>query len=599
MSLSSDLIAQFVKVTKDDKKTKKETITYGVVKEVKSDGTYMVELDGADGSATPAQSTVDAAVGNRVVLMIKNHTATVTGNISNPSAKSTYSPDEVTEMEIVVSHRVTTEQLNAINANIDALYSKAATVGKAYLIEADIETLRSKFANVEEITADDANIINATITNIEATFADIKDISTEDLTAINAEISSLKAYTAEFTYLSADVLKAITASIKEIQTDKLSAKDAELKYANIDFSNIDKAAIEVFFSKSGMIVDLVVGEQTITGKLVGVTISGDLIEASTVKADKLVVKGSDGLYYKLNIEAGATTSEQVSEADLQNGLHGTAIIAKTITAEKISVDDLVAFGATIGGFTITDDSLYSGAKDSVNNTTRGTYLDDDGQVAFGDGANFLKYYKDSEGNYKLIISASSLILSSSNKNVEDEVNHAQDTADDAKEKVTNAETLIAQLSDRIAMLVTDGNGTSLMTQTEDGWTFSTAEIQESANALSEALHKLSSDVDNAESRVGILQQAVADLGELAEYIKITTYEDEPCIELGEGDSDFKLRITNTRMMFTEGSTVLAYFTNQSFHSKKIVIEEELQQGGFVWKSRSNGNLGLVWKGGNN
>jgi hypothetical protein len=52
------------------------------------------------------------------------------------------------------------------------------------------------------------------------------------------------------------------------------------------------------------------------------------------------------------------------------------------------------------------------------------------------------------------------------------------------------------------------------------------------------------------------------------------------------------------MVFVEGSTVLAYFNNQSFHSKKIVVEEELQQGGFVWKVRSNGNLGLMWKGGN-
>jgi len=95
-----------------------------------------------------------------------------------------------------------------------------------------------------------------------------------------------------------------------------------------------------------------------------------------------------------------------------------------------------------------------------------------------------------------------------------------------------------------------------------------------------------------------LQQAVDDLGILGEYIQITTYEDEPCIELGELDSDFKLRITNTRMMFTEGSVVLAYFTNQSFHSKKVVVEEELQQGGFVWKARANGNLGLIWKGGN-
>ena len=180
----------------------------------------------------------------------------------------------------------------------------------------------------------------------------------------------------------------------------------------------------------------------------------------------------------------------------------------------------------------------------------------------------------------------------------EDVAHAQTTADEATARITTAETLIRQLSDSISMLVTDGNGTSLMTQTDDGWVFSTADIQNTVNRISENLSTLTDDVGNVDNTVSILQQAVDDLGILGEYIQITTYEDEPCIELGELDSDFKLRITNTRMMFTEGSVVLAYFTNQSFHSKKVVVEEELQQGGFVWKARANGNLGLVWKGGN-
>ena len=63
------------------------------------------------------------------------------------------------------------------------------------------------------------------------------------------------------------------------------------------------------------------------------------------------------------------------------------------------------------------------------------------------------------------------------------------------------------------------------------------------------------------------------------------------------DSDFKLLITNTRIMFMEGSSTPAYITNKSLHITKAVVEEELQQGEFVWKARSNGNLGLIWKGG--
>lgn len=181
-------------------------------------------------------------------------------------------------------------------------------------------------------------------------------------------------------------------------------------------------------------------------------------------------------------------------------------------------------------------------------------------------------------------------------NVETDAGRAQTTADTARETASKAETLVQQLSDSISMLVTDGNGTSMMTQTESGWTFSTAEIQASISNATETLSALNSELGDTNSTVDVLKQTVDDLGELAEYIKIGTYEDEPCIELGEGDSDFKLLITNTRILFLEGSSVVAHITNQSLHIKKAVIEEELQQGGFVWKVRSNGNMGLVWKG---
>lgn len=177
-----------------------------------------------------------------------------------------------------------------------------------------------------------------------------------------------------------------------------------------------------------------------------------------------------------------------------------------------------------------------------------------------------------------------------------DVDRAQATADSAQESITEAESLIRQLADNISMLVTDGNGTSLMTQTEDGWVFSTSDLQKSIDATSEGLDTLVNDLGSTNSAVGVLQQAVDDLGILTDYIAIGTYEDQPCIELGESDSEFKLRITNTKVVFMEGSSILAYFTNQSMHIKKAVIEEELQQGGFVWKVRNNGNMGFVWKG---
>ena len=491
-----------------------------------------------------------------------------------------------------------TDELNAINATIDTLKTRIAEFGEVTALEAEIEELRAAYASLDFVYAKDVEALNAQIENIRAKFGDFVDVSTENLDAANAEIDNLIAYNADFTYVSADMLKAMKARI-----DSLDAIDLNATYANIDFANIGQAAIEKFFSKSGLIENVVVGDGTVTGMLVGVTIKGDLIEGGTVVADKLVIQGEDGLYYKLNTDGMDIEAEQTE----YNSLNGSVIAAKSITASKIAVTDLVAFGATIGGFNITNNSLYSGVKSAVDNTTRGSYIDSDGQVAFGDGNDFIKYYKDTDGSYKLVISASNLMFASSNKSVQetidevqtslsDDATRAQTTADDAAETATNAETLIKQLAESISMLVTDGNGTSLMTQTENGWTFSTADIQELASSTAEGLDELTNELGDVNAVVDVLKQAVTDLGEIAEYVKIGTYNDEPCIELGEADSEFKMRITNTQIVFMEGSSIVAYISNQSLHIKKAVVEEELQQGEFVWKARANGNLGLVWKG---
>lgn len=237
-------------------------------------------------------------------------------------------------------------------------------------------------------------------------------IRTKELIAQKAEIEDLKA---------------TNALIKNLQAEKLSAEDADLRYVNIDFSKIDKAWLQEFYAQSGIIKDLVIGDSTVTGHLVGVTISGDLLEGNTVKADKLVVKGEDGLYYKLNIEGGSTITPQLTKEMLQNGLDGSNIIANTITAEKVKVDDLIAFDATIGGFNIASNAIYSGVKSSVDNTTRGMYLGADGQMNFGDSNNYIKYHKDEKtGKYALEIMADHMIFGSTGTNVEDAIEDLRD-----------------------------------------------------------------------------------------------------------------------------------------------------------------------------
>ena len=610
MSLSNDLLSQFVKVNRDNTKPKTETTVYGTT--VEYNGRTYVRLDGSD-LLTPVESTVATVPGERVTVMIKDHTATITGNLSSPSARRDDLDalgSQISEFEIVLAHKIQTDELSAINATIDNLKATVAKFGDMEAITADIETLRAKYASLENVTAKDVEALNAEIENLQVKFGDFTHISAEDMEVINAEIQNLRSYNANFTYVSAEVLSAINATIKNLNTE----------YANIDFANIGEAAIRKIFADSGLIKDIIVGNGTITGELVGVTIKGDLIEGNTIKADKLVVKGSDGLYYKLNFESGNfKDAEEVPD----EGIHGSVIIAKSITADRIAVTDLVAFGATIGGFKIGSNSLYSGVKEDILNTTAGIYLDSYGQLSIGDATNYIRLYKtiyatdDGHGNitvdesWNLDLAADRLLFGSTKKSVEDvdtaagnaqtAANDAKSAAEDTKERVVVAESAIQQLSDAIASLVTDENGTSLMTQTANGWTFNMSAINETLNSASETLNDLAGKVNGVDNIVDRLDTLVNDLSKKTAYIIMATDETgSPCIELGKSDNDFKVRITNTSVDFMEGSSRIAYVSNRSLYIEKAIIKDELQIGegtGFIWKRRSNGNLGLRWIGG--
>lgn len=482
MALSTDLISQFVKVTKDDNKQNKATTTlYGTIRLSDEEGaTPEVQLDGSS-IYSPVETTVDVNNDDRVVVMIKNHKAIVTGNLTSPAAKV----ETVVEVREQVSTKVSTDQLNAKFATVDTLVTNNSTVKQLGVDVANVSTLVGEKATISQFETEQARV-NGLLSGYEARF---NNLAAADVT-INGRID------------------ATNGEILNLQSTKLDATNAAITYANIDFSNIGSAAIEKFFSKSGLIENLTVGEATVTGTLVGVTIKGDLIEGGTVIADKLVIRGEDGLYYKLNTDGVTTESEQTE----YNSLNGSVITAHSITATKISVSDLVAFDATIGGFNITENSIYSGVKETIDNSTRGIHISNDGQIFLGDSDNYLKYYQDEEGNWKLEIAAESIMF---------------------------------------------GNET---------------------------------------------KSSASDIKALTEHVKIGTYTEngdtKPCVELSEGDSDFKQVITNSATMFMDGTMVRTKIDTDGVSTENATIAGEFRQGNFVWKSRSNGNLGLTWRGGN-
>lgn len=468
MGLSSELASQFAKiVNQTNTNDSKETTVYGTA--VKFNGKMYVKIDGSD-RMTPITSTVDVREGERVTVLIKNHQAVATGNTSSPAARTDDVKDntqkiedaskQITELGTLVADKASIKELEADEARIKDLEAANATItGELTAQRASISNLTADNVNINKsLTAVNATIDNLKTNKLDVEVADLKFATIESLKVTDANVRQLTSDFGDFKKLSTESFVANDAAIKSLQTDKLNTKDAEVTYANIDFANIGDAAIEKFYAKSGIIKDLVIGNETVTGELVGITITGDLIKANTIVADKFVLKGQNGLFYRINTDGITVETEQTDE----NSLNGKVILAKSITADKVKVTDLVAFGATIAGFNINDTSIYSGVKESVNNNTRGVYLDKDGQIAFGDSNNYVKYYKDTDNTYKLKISAGSIIMSATGKTVEDAINGVEtklDELDVPDDLVTKAD-LIDDINSELKI---DGKSISLTT----------------------------------------------------------------------------------------------------------------------------------------
>ena len=473
MDLSRNIIKRYVQVASPEKITSNSETVYGTV--VNEGEKLFVKIDGSN-ILTPVSSTIDIKADDRVLVLVKNHEATVIGSPSSPTARL----EELDKLgtEVTEFKAVATSDLIAVNANI--------------------KNLNTDYGNFKTATADNFTAVNANIKNLNTDYGNFKTATADNFTAVNA-------------------------SIGDLNVAVFDAETGKVKFADIDFANIGEASIRNLFTKSGMIEHLTIKEANTTGALVAVTIKGDLIDANTLKADTLILRGDDGLYHKINLAAGTFTETEVIPDDK---IHGSVIAANSITANQIYVSDLSAFGAKIGGFVIDDDSIHSNTKDSVNNLSQGIFLNSDGLMSVGDESNYIKFYEDETDEskkYKLEISADSIKF-----NV--------------------------------------GNDSKTMSD------------------LVESEQQLSNKIDVVQEKTNYI------------YVGTDDITGKPYIELGDRKSRFKLKITNEEIQFVEDSEVPAYINNQKLMIEKAQVENELRFGGFVWKERSNGNMGLTWEG---
>ena len=178
----------------------------------------------------------------------------------------------------------------------------------------------------------------------------------------------------------------------------------------------------------------------------------------------------------------------------------------------------------------------------------------------------------------------------------DRVGIIEDDITGNEQRVTIAESTTKQLADMIAHLIVDEKGSSMMTQTPDGWRYDMSKIMNAVNNAAGELNKLAGSVEEVDKAIKNTNSLVDDVAKKTAYITMTMDETgAPCIELGKEDNDFKLRITNTSVDFIEGSSKVAYINNKTLYIERAIIKGSLQIGeidGFIFEKTGTGNLAI-------
>ena len=227
-----------------------------------------------------------------------------------------------------------------------------------------IQSLNASIVSISgELTAQSATIGQIQTNMLTADEADIKYATIENLTAQKARIDTLEAesITAEYAdlhYASISNLSAVRARV-----DSLEANAADIKFSNIDTAQIDLAKIRDLFVSVGLIESATIKDSKITGYLDAVEVNAESITAGTLAVDRLLIRGTNkGIVYALN-NFGQLVSQEVDTIDgyilTDKTITADKIVARTITANELAAGTITA--NEIAADTITSANIAAGA----------------------------------------------------------------------------------------------------------------------------------------------------------------------------------------------------------------------------------------------
>lgn len=168
--------------------------------------------------------------------------------------------------------------------------------------------------------------------------------------------------------------------------------------------------------------------------------------------------------------------------------------------------------------------------------------------------------------------ATKTALSDVNNDLTDSVNNLRGSINSTNETVSNI-----QNTQNETVLIVEENKEQIsnLIQRADGFTMDFKTVSEIVKQIND--------------------EFVTERDERYKYIKFIDGEIWLGQEVEQGDDDFKLVIRNDRISFLQNNIEVAYISDNKLYITDAEITNSLKIGRFVWKIRSNGNMGVIWE----
>ena len=400
MGLSSELASQFAKVTNDSSRNTNGTKLYGTITMLGE--VPHVKLDGTE-ELTPISRTVEVAEGDRVEVMIANHSATVTGNLTDPSIGIVRAGN--LESKITQTAEQIQLQVSDLEKNLDSKITQTATE-----IRSEVSDLDGRFS--ENITTVENGIRND-MTNSLASMSDTLTGLSNDLTGLGEDLTGLEESTnssistinasietltfnvsnldSKITQTAAEIRSEVSAEVTDLNATIVNTETGIRDTINVEVANLDSKITQTatsiqtdvsakFKTVDGEIEKFSTFKQTVEGfsfmgtggtvkisggdiNLTGAISFSDLSDATTKQQEINAISSTASSALSTANGAASTASSALSTA---NGAASTASSALS-TANSAASDASDAYDAA--------SSAQSVAKSIANGSyLKGTFI---------------------------------------------------------------------------------------------------------------------------------------------------------------------------------------------------------------------------------